>query len=192
MILKVIIDDQLYELNVPEELLAGAGEFFEQMDRDMDKGWQMSRQWVENPDLMDRCRIVGDKLLSALEKENHKLGRLMAGYILNRLPNIDTLEPDTSGEMQNTQIKLKDGAAPATDLRASGAEAPSDEQRQKAREQAEKDVTQVFKVGRHWRFSIYDHDSGQWRDSPTASDQTEAESLRRHALNDRYRSLLDS
>ncbi len=106
MILKVTIDEHLYELNVPEGIIEGALDFFDQMDRDMDEGWQMGRDWVDAPGRQDRCRIVADRLMTALEKEHHKLGRLMAGYILNRLPKIESLEINTSGEMRNTRITL--------------------------------------------------------------------------------------
>ena len=106
MILKVIVDDQLYELNVPEALLQKAADFFDQMDKDMDQGWQMSREWVAAPNREQRCQIVANKLLTALEKENHKLGRLMAGYILSRVPEVKSLELDTSGEIQNTRINV--------------------------------------------------------------------------------------
>ena len=44
MILKVQIDDQLLELNVPEGFIEQAQDFFAKMDADMDQGWQMSRQ----------------------------------------------------------------------------------------------------------------------------------------------------
>ena len=106
MILKVIVDDQLFELNVPDGFMEQAGNFFDQMDQDMDQGWQMSREWVAAPSREQRCQIVANKLLTALENENHKLGRLMAGYILSRMPEVDSMELDTSGEIQNTRIHL--------------------------------------------------------------------------------------
>lgn len=107
MQLKVIIDDQEYTLLVPDDLVAGAGDFFDRMDRDMDSGRQMGRRWVESPDAEDRLRIVGDKLLSALERENHDVGRMMAAYILNRAPNVETLLLDTTGEIQDTEIRYR-------------------------------------------------------------------------------------
>jgi len=185
MVLKVIIDDQLYELNVPDAFMQEAGEFFDQMDRDMDKGWQMSREWAEHPSLEDRCRIVGNKLLTALEKENHKLGRLMAGYILSRLPQIESLDLDTAGEMQNTQINLKSGAG----IEETAPRPAVSMDRPEILEQAEKDVTQVFKVGRHWRFSVHDHKAGEWVDSPAVASEEEANALRQRALRLRYDEL---
>jgi len=104
MILKAIIDDHEYSLNVPETVLTQGEEYFARLDADMDQGWQMSREWVQHPNQVERCQIVADKLLTALENENHKLGMLMAGYILSRMPDVDTVEIDIRGEIQNTQL----------------------------------------------------------------------------------------
>lgn len=104
MILKAIIDDHEYSLNVPEAVIAEGKEFFAKLDADMDQGWQMSRDWVQNPNQVERCQIIADKLLTALENENHKLGMLMAGYILSRMPNVETVEIDIRGEIRNTQF----------------------------------------------------------------------------------------
>lgn len=104
MILKAIIDDREYNLNVPETVLAEGEEYFARFDADMDQGWQMSREWVQHPNQVERCQIVADKLLTALENENQKLGMLMAGYILDRMPDVDSVEIDIRGEIQNTQF----------------------------------------------------------------------------------------
>lgn len=108
MILEVEFDDQVLELNVPEQLIERAGEFFDRMDRDMDSGWQMSRVWVEQPNSIERAQIVADKLLGALETENHDLGRMMAAYLLSRLPRLQRIVFDTSGDMTCHEIRLRD------------------------------------------------------------------------------------
>lgn len=104
MILKAIIDDHEYSLNVPEAAITQGEEYFARLDVDMDQGWQMSREWVQHPNQVERCQIVADKLLTALENENEKLGMLTAGYILSRMPNVDTVEIDIRGEIQNTRF----------------------------------------------------------------------------------------
>jgi len=187
MILKAIIDDQVYDLNVPDALLTQARPFFEQLDRDMDKGWQMSRHWVPAPDRLQRCQIVADKLLTALEGENDKLGLLMAGYILSRLPGVESVELDIQGEIQNNRFNLT-GHPPA-------AEAPPPRRpaaslsKLEAMEQAGNDVTKVFKVGKAWRFSVFDHGSGTWQDSPLIATEVEASRLRQEAFKARYEAL---
>ena len=106
MILKISFDDQTFEIDVPEELIAEAQEFYEKMDADMDRGWQLSRTWVEKPDLYQRCQIVGDKILGAFHTENKKMLLLMSGYILTHLPNASEVVIDTSGDMTLTEIVI--------------------------------------------------------------------------------------
>jgi hypothetical protein len=203
MILKAIVDDQEYSLNVPEAILSGADGFCAKLDQDMDAGWQMSREWVESPTLEQRCQIVADKLLTALEKENHKLGMLMAAYILKRLPNVEAVELDVQGEMQNNVFRFNQTAAPsdpaptpATTPAGAGpastptSAAPTGLNRMQAMAQAGNDVTKVFKVGKAWRFSVYNHASGTWQESPLIATEQEAERLRQAAFKERYESLI--
>ena len=190
MILKAIIDDQIYTLNVPETVLARGLDFFAKLDADMDKGWQMSREWVDRPDKLQRCQIAADKLLTALEEENQRLGMLMAGYILHKLPDLDTVDIDIQGEIQNTAFTFKQGedSPPRAEQPPAGG-TPAGMGKMEALEQAGHDVTQVFKVGKSYRFSVYDHASGTWQDSPAIASEDEAERLRQEALKQRFEQL---
>jgi len=185
MMLSVIIEDQLFELNVPEAFLDQADDFFQGMDRDMDQGVQMSRDWVDNPGTEQRCRIVADKLMGAIEQQNEVLGRLMAGYILRRMPAVETIHIDTDGEIQNTRFTFKEGQAGGPP----GVEAAADTADSALREQAEKEVSQVFKVGRNWRFAVYDRAGDQWREAPLAGSEEEAQRLRGQAVRERIQAL---
>jgi hypothetical protein len=188
MELKIIIDDEEYSLNVPDEIVQGAGEFFQKMDSDMDQGWQMSRDWVARPDRVQRLQIVGNKLLTALENENHDLGRLMAGYILSRAPEIDSLVLDTAGEMQNTEVRFK--AQPQGGVSfASAADVQPDMPDAEARAEAERQVSGVYKTGRHFCFSVMNPESGAWETVTTGDDETKAERRRREVLLQRYNAL---
>jgi hypothetical protein len=188
MILKAIVDDQVYELQVPETLIDQAARFFDELDRDMDRGWQMSRDWVPAPDRLQRCQIVANKLLTALENANERLGRLMAGYILARLPDVDSVELDTQGEIQNTRFTLTE-RPPETlapiqpPARAGGLG------KLQAMEQAGNDVTPVFKVGKGYRFAVLDRASNQWQDSPLFATEPEAARLRQEAFKARFEEL---
>ncbi|WJW74336.1 hypothetical protein QVG61_07350 [Thiohalobacter sp. IOR34] len=99
MILNVYVNDQTHPVEVPDGLLDEAEEFFTRMDRDMDRGYQMSRRWVENPDPVQRCQIAADKLLTALECGNSNLSVMMAGYILKRMPGVRGVHMDLEGNM---------------------------------------------------------------------------------------------
>jgi hypothetical protein len=111
LILNIYIDDRHYPLDVPEALLGDAEDFYAKMDSDMDQGWQMSRQWVENPSTAERCQIVADKLMLALNNDNAQMVSLMGGYILSRLPGVKGVRVDTSGEIQETEFIMGAGAA---------------------------------------------------------------------------------
>lgn len=101
---KVIIGEQEYAVEVPEQFLQEAAEFHAKLDRDMDRGWQMSREFVAQPDRLQRCQIVADKLLTSITQNNQATAMLMAGYIALRMPGAIGVDIDASGEMQNTEV----------------------------------------------------------------------------------------
>lgn len=107
MNLKIIIDDEVQDIHIPENIITEASEYFEMLDKDMDKGYQMSRTWVEKPDQLQRCQIVADRILTALETENLKTGTLMAAYILNRVPNAYALHLNYEGDMTLYDIETR-------------------------------------------------------------------------------------
>ncbi len=104
MNLEITIEDQKKNLEVPDNIIQDAEDFFNKMDRDMDQGWQMGPEYIEKPDQIDRCKIAADKILIAIDTRNENLLHLMAGYILSRLPGITGINIDTHGVMQNTEI----------------------------------------------------------------------------------------
>ena len=83
-----------------------AEDFFSKLDRDMDKGWQMSRDWVDKPDQLQRCQIIGDKLLTAMHNDNKQMMVLLSAYILARVPGVSAIRIDTNGEMLETELVI--------------------------------------------------------------------------------------
>jgi len=105
-ILNVVVDGQMYAINVEEDMIVSGSSLFNKMDEDMNKGWTLGRDFVESLNVTERCQVVGDKLLTALEDDNEKMKTMMAGYILSRVPNIMTIHIDNTGEIQETQLEL--------------------------------------------------------------------------------------
>lgn len=103
-VLTVIVEERQVPVEVADEILAEAGEFFDKIDRDMDQGWQMGREWLEHPEQADRCRIVADRLMAALESNNRQMQQLMAGYILARMPEVSAVRVNTEGELGETEL----------------------------------------------------------------------------------------
>ena len=104
MILKLTIDDQTYNIEVPEQLIEEARDFYAKMDQDMDRGWQMSRFWVDEPDLYQRCQIVADKLLTAMQKDDWQMAQLMCAYILSKKPATRRISLNIDGEIQGNEF----------------------------------------------------------------------------------------
>lgn len=104
MILKVIVDERIIPIEVPDYMLVEAEGLFIKMDSDMDAGWQMSRTWVDRPTTTQRCQIAADKILTAIHTENEKMATMMAAYILKRMPNASSVDIDSSGDMTQTII----------------------------------------------------------------------------------------
>jgi hypothetical protein len=101
---KVIVGEQVYAVDLPDALLGDAAEFHAKLDRDMDRGWQMSREFVAQPDRLQRCQIVADKLLTGIVNGNDAVAMLMAAYIVLRMPGAIGVDIDDAGEMQNTEL----------------------------------------------------------------------------------------
>lgn len=101
---KVIIGDEVYAVQVPPHVLEEGAEFFAMLDRDMDRGWQMSREYVERPDRMQRCQIVADRLLTSIMNNNEATAAMMAAYIVTCQPGVIGVDVDTTGEMQSTEL----------------------------------------------------------------------------------------
>lgn len=107
MKLNIIVDGRTNAFEVPDEILVEAKDFFDKMDADMAKGWQMSRDWVESPDAEQRCQIAADKILTAIENENEKMLMLMAAYILHTMPGVKSVNIDITGDMNETDLIME-------------------------------------------------------------------------------------
>jgi hypothetical protein len=106
MKLNVHIGDYSRQIDVPDAKLAEAEGIFAKMNDDMDKGWQMSRSWVDNLDARQRCQVAADRLLTAIENENDAMAMLMAGYILKTMPGIQGIYISVDGDMNQTEIEM--------------------------------------------------------------------------------------
>lgn len=111
MKLNILIDGRSNAFDVPDNLLVEARDFFNKLDEDMDRGWQMSRDWVESPNSEQRCQIAADKILTAIETDNEKLLMLMAAYILHTMPGVKSINIDITGDMNETDIIMEQESA---------------------------------------------------------------------------------
>ena len=187
--LNVTLHEKTYAVKVPDEILAEAEAFFQKMDRDMDQGWQMSRDFIENPDRTQRAQIAAHRLMLAMSAGKDTVIMLMAGYILKRLPCVTGVVVDTDGEMLNTEIVFGEtkGAAPTPS--ADAASKAGGMNKIEAMKQAGKEVTVVYKVGKSYRHAVLNRATGQWVESPAMDDEKEAQESRMNAFRQRFEKL---
>ena len=107
MKVNIIVDGRANAFEVPDSLLTEAADYFARMDRDMDRGWQMSRDWVDKPNSMQRCQIAADKILTAIETDNKELLMMMSAYILRTMPGIKGVNIDITGDMNETELIMQ-------------------------------------------------------------------------------------
>jgi len=187
--LNVTLHEKNYAVKVPDEMLAKAEEFFQKMDRDMSQGWQMSRDFIENPDHTQRVQIAAHRLMLAMSAGKEPMILLMAGYILKRLPGVTGVVVDTDGEMLNTEIVFGEAKSTAPTSPASGTPKAGGINKIEAMKQAGKEVTAVYKVGKSFRHAVLDSTTGQWIESPAMDDEKEAQESRMSAFRQRFGEL---
>lgn len=189
--LNVTLHDKTYAVQVPDEMIADAEGFFRKMDRDMDRGWQMSRDFIENPDRTQRAQIAAHRLMLAMSAGKDAMVQLMAGYILKRLPGVTGVVVDTDGEMLNTEIIFGEAksAAPAPSAGAASKTGSGGMNKIEAMKQAGKEVTAAYKVGKSYRHAVLNRASGQWVESPAMDDEQVAQDLRMRAFKQRFEEI---
>lgn len=170
MILTAYINDKPYQFDIPQTMIDEGESFFSKIDADMDKGWQMSREFVEKPGRVERCQIAADRILDAMAKDNRTLALLLSAYIVVRMPGVTVVNVDTEGDILQTSFSNE--ALPHV------IPALTEEE---AMKQAEDDVSSVYKVGKVYRFSVKDPLTGSWEESPTVESEEEAKKMREAA-----------
>jgi len=104
MILNLTIDSKQVQVQIPDLVLKEGHDFFSKIEADMNKGWRMGPEYIENPNIEQRIQIVADRLLVALESEKIDLTQLLAGYIMTRDPSIKSISIDLNGDPLSTEI----------------------------------------------------------------------------------------
>lgn len=104
MKLNVYVNELMKQVDVPDDMLRDAESIYAKIDQDLDQGWQMSREWIDELDTVQRCKVIADRLLTAIENDNEPTTMLMAGYIMSRMPKVTTVHIATDGDMNQTQF----------------------------------------------------------------------------------------
>ncbi|QEP44431.1 hypothetical protein D5085_15620 [Ectothiorhodospiraceae bacterium BW-2] len=101
-------DEQQYQVKIDSQLIAEAEDYFTKLERDMASGWQLGRQWLPEPNAEQRCQIVAERLLTALETGRDAVSQLMAAYLASRLPGVSEIHIGPEGEFEQTRFVLSE------------------------------------------------------------------------------------
>lgn len=100
----ITIDQQPFELELPEGIIGEAQEFITDMDADFNRGVQLGRHWLENPSDEQRCQIAANKIVTAMHQENIRLFYLMAAYVLSKFPDLKMVTVNSDNEIDEIDI----------------------------------------------------------------------------------------
>jgi hypothetical protein len=115
----------------------------------------------------------------------------MAGFILKRLPGVTGVRIDTGGEMLHTEMIYEKPASRPAAAQASSVPSPTHKLgKLEAMEQAGKDVTKVYQVGKSYRFAVRDLGTGEWLESGPLNSEQEAYEKRMQAYKRRLDELI--
>ena len=106
MILNINVDQECFALDVPDALMAELGPVIKDMDKDFEKGVQMGRFWVDEPDDEQRCQVAANNLVNAMYAENKRMLYLMSAYILSKFADVKEVIVNSDYEMQEIDIRL--------------------------------------------------------------------------------------
>ncbi|MCW8887939.1 MAG: hypothetical protein OQK25_02625, partial [Gammaproteobacteria bacterium] len=73
MQLNIFIDGRQHPIFVDDALVTESEEFFSKMEEDVSKGWQVGREWIEQPTAENCCQVAADRMVTAFEHDNQAM-----------------------------------------------------------------------------------------------------------------------
>lgn len=108
-LLEVLVNQQkVLEFNRNSRLPGKQREFLDKMDFDMDEGFYIDDKRYDNPDILQRGNYVAIKLLQAIQNNNQGMMNAMCAYLVNRLPGLNQIAIEESGEEVTIKLHFED------------------------------------------------------------------------------------
>jgi antirestriction protein len=192
MILTIDLGGQQHQLTVPAAIITEATDFFTTIDTDMDHGWHIDGQWIQQPNALQRRQIVTEKLLAAVTAHNDQLALLMAAYLLRQWPTLTTIKSDSQETSATAEFYFQDQAS-VNQHHTEPNHPPSFEQIDQttdAFDKANRAVSHVFRIGKGWQFAIFDQTQMVWQNSPLFANEQQAQEQRQQEVVIRYTDLV--
>ncbi len=79
--------------------------FLDEMDQKMDRGIQLGKEKISEPNILQRAQFVANTLIDALGKDNEALAAACCSYLARRLPGLQQVKAKTEAD-GTTMIEL--------------------------------------------------------------------------------------
>lgn len=108
-ILEVQVNQQtILEYDRNSRLPGKQREFLDKMDIDMNEGFYLGDKRYDNPDALQRGNYVVMKLIQAIQTKNQGMMHAMCAYLVNRLPGLNHVSIEESGEEVTIKLLFED------------------------------------------------------------------------------------
>jgi len=67
-------------------------QYIDNMDKRMDVGIDLSGEFINNPNVLQRTQFVASLMINALSEDNDTLASAMCTYIAERMPDLDQVK----------------------------------------------------------------------------------------------------
>lgn len=78
--------------------------YLDEMDHDMQQGIKLGDEWIEAPTDFQMQQYVAMTLLNGLDRNDSNLVNVMASYLVDRMPELEEIRVEESGELFNLKL----------------------------------------------------------------------------------------
>lgn len=109
--LTVFIDDaSILEYDRNQRLPGKQREYLDKMDLDMDRGFDLGGEHIDNPDKNERAKFVAMNLIRAIEANNEPMMAATCSYLANRYDDLAEVRANAQGEDMMMDLVFDQGS----------------------------------------------------------------------------------
>ncbi len=88
----VVNDEALLEFDRSKPVPGHQRQYIDNMDSQMDQGIQLGKDFIQNPNALQRSQFVANSLVNHLLKEKYSVAIAMCTYLAKRMPELKQIK----------------------------------------------------------------------------------------------------
>lgn len=108
-----INDEPVIEYDRNMRLPGKQRQYLDKMESDMDNGFQLGDERIENPDMKDRAKFVAMTLIQSIEADNEAMIVATCAYLATRQTDLKEVRANADGENMMLDLVYDQGEAVA-------------------------------------------------------------------------------